>query len=184
MPGFRGRYNRRSSAFGAKQMVKRKKDKQIIAVVTSGVAATPATLKTVIIYPADTDTGTTFPCTFTGIRASGTVWNSDLAATHGSHFWAVQLIRSGDTPQDASLADAATILKPEVDIIIWGRGATINDSTNKLYWPKHYDMAGTTKRKMQIGDCIYFVCASGYQAASDAGATNTFAFLFQYFLLV
>lgn len=122
--------------------------------------------------------GVTFPCTISGVRVMGTVWNATSSST-SDHFWAVAIQRQGETIPAISFTTAGSTLTPEEDVMVWGRGATVFNTTSNYVWWKNYDVAGTTKRKLMIGDQLMFVA----NVASGSPSTNM-ALVVQWFVIV
>jgi hypothetical protein len=118
--------------------------------------------------------GVTFPCTISGVRVMGTVYNA-TSATPVDHFWAVAIQRQGETLPNAVFTSLSSTLTPEEDVMVWGRGTTTFNTTNNYA----YDVAGTTKRKLMIGDKLRFLAAGG-----TAAVAANFQMVIQFFVLI
>jgi hypothetical protein len=129
--------------------------------------------------------GVTFPCTISSVRAVGSVSNAGTLATPAQHYWSVCLQREGETmgvpTLPASAATPSTVQTPEEDIMIFGKGITYFNSTASSAWavPRHYEVVGTTKRKLMIGDKLVWTAV-----AAPASQAVDFDFVLQFFVMV
>ncbi len=122
---------------------KRPIDKQLIVVNKDGVDATQVT--TTLITA-------TFPCTITGLR-----WqiSTDRAAGTGTgqFYWAIVLVKDGNSANNLAVSDQATFYKPEQNVLAFGVGALEDEG------PDSRLAEGSTKtmRKLMGGDALIFI---------------------------
>lgn len=150
---------------------KRSVDKQL---VNYSVTLSAGTTNKSALFP--TSGGVTFPCTISGVRVVGTVYNAS-GNTPAVHFWAIQVIREGETNPNVSFTNLGSALTPEEDIIIWGKGITSFNSTTGWAFFRHYEVSGTTKRKLMIGDKLMMV-------ANSSGANAIIDLAVMFFILI
>lgn len=134
-------------------------------------------------------TGVSFPCTISGLRAMGSFYGTFDTQTGNAirHFWCVYHLRQGELPAQAVFTSGSTIFAPEQDVMIWGTATTIsqiNDapSTSNNIVVRNYDVVGTTKRKLQIGDGLH--CYIIVEADATFADTLIAKMVFQFFVLV
>jgi hypothetical protein len=133
------------------------------------------------IFPSS-GSGVTFPCIISGVRLIGTAQPTIFLGS-GSfvfHFWAVAIQRQGEALPTSIVVYAGdqTILTPEEDIIIWGAGDIICNPSGKSAIFRHYEVAGTTKRKLMIGDSLML------WSFIDNDFDVTYNFTIQFFVLI
>lgn len=158
---------------------KRSIDKEMITIHQAVTAGN----NNINIFPSSG--GVTFPCTISSVRAVGSVSNAGTSSNAAQHYWSVCLQREGETMGVPTLpavaATPSTVQTPEEDIMIWGKGVTYFNSTSTQAWavPRHYDVVGTTKRKLMIGDKLVWTSVS-----AGAAQAVDFDFVFQFFVMV
>lgn len=118
-------------------------DKSIICVTKAAVAAAQVTTDLVTA---------TFPCTIVGLRWS--ISHLQDAGTGASHlYWAIIVLRDGQTADTVATSDGATLYNPEQEVLAWGVSNIDNNTETKT-------MTGSTKtmRKLMGGDKLVFAC--------------------------
>jgi len=128
---------------------KRPIDKSLINVTKTLVADVQA---------ATVLTTATFPCTVTGLR-----WVGSIAAdtvTGSVVYWAIILVKDGNSANTMSRSDASTLYEPEQNVLAFGN-AVVRDSDAGTGQSVR-SIEGTTKsmRKLMGGDQIQFICIS------------------------
>ncbi len=103
----------------------------------------------------------TYPATMTGLR-----WDFNFLQSGGtgvaSYVWAIIYLRDGETIDNLTFANGASLYSPEQNCLVWAFGSIDNNTETKQ------DRGSTkTMRKMMVGDQIV-VAALGV-------ATNTTA---------
>jgi hypothetical protein len=161
--------------------------KRSVSKIIWGIKSAPTTGTKVDnnIFPGTgtSSTGVSFPCTISGVRVIGTVYgDANDAVNVGQHFWAVMIRREGEAlPTSVDFTSGNTIFSPEQDIIVWGRGTTFskidNAATNSNIVLRQYDVTGSTKRKLMIGDSLRMVCAA-------LTRTQNFDLVIQFFVVI
>lgn len=155
-------------------MSKKAVSKEIINISTS-----ITTQDELLLFPSSG--GVTFPCVVSGLRVIGTVSVDDPAelAVPFEHWWCIMIFREGEeTPAPAiSWTNGTTTMTPQEDILIWGGGAAIGNNMSRQHCYKNYEVVGTTKRKLRIGDSLWFVAESN-------SATDNYELSVQFFVTV
>lgn len=125
--------------------VKRAINKEIIAISRTQSTSQGAT----------TLTTATYPCTITGVR-----WHIGLKNTYAganNFWWAIVLVKDGQTADTLATSDGASIYSPEGNVLAWGM-VELDDAAGDLT----FNGEGSTKtmRKLQGGDTIQFISIS------------------------
>ncbi len=117
----------------------------------------------------------TFPCTIVGLR-----WNFSAAQDAGTAavnlFWAIVVVREGNTANALSKTDAATMYSPEENVMTFGVGQfEPGAGTEKVYNTIKWDDSTKSMRKLQGGDSLQFiVVAAATNTVSLAGCVQFF----------
>lgn len=120
-------------------------DKFIVNIIKNTVGTTQ---QSTLLYTA------TYPGTMQGIHIDLVV-QQDAGVSAGSYQWAIVILRDGATLPLIASSDGSSLIQPEQDCLLWGRGFN-NRATNDS--PKiHYQMSTKTMRRMMDGDEIYFI---------------------------
>lgn len=181
-------------SYSKKKVIRKYPDAQLVSLYYAGLAA--GSTHKMLVWPTTTSTaaGVAFPATFNKFTVRGTVWNTaqtitgegDIFPCH--HFWAIMLERNGETIGNGNLADLAEIIKPEKDVIIWGRGATFSSVSTGYtnFWARNYDVYTPSGRALKVGDKLQAVLVSGENPATGTSglATTNFFFIIAFNIVV
>lgn len=114
----------------------------------------------------------TFPCTITGMR-----WDLSCLSLHAGAdrlFWAIVVVRDGETANPIVFTDSNDLYQPEQNVLTYGMKELSGNTTGEGY---SKDWEGTSKsmRKLMGGDSIEFV-TNGVVAANKVitGAVQFF----------
>lgn len=142
---------------------KRPIDKEII--VINDASATGVQESTLL-------TTATFPCTITGIRWDFGVLAASAAAN--CLFWAIVVVKDGDSVNNFATSDASSMYQPEQNVIAFGSGIINSSSANG--GPLVRSWTGSTKsmRKLMAGDQLFFTYIGQGATASWCGAVQFF----------
>lgn len=143
---------------------KRPIDKDLVVIKKDGVAASQVAtvLKTA-----------TFPCTITGIRWDLDISQDAAAGSTTNLFWAIVIVRDGNSASTLATSDASSLYQPEQDVLAFGcaLGAYTNGDVRTA------ENRGSTKtmRKMMAGDALHFI------AIGQATQTHAIRGIVQFF---
>lgn len=131
--------------------VKRAINKEIIAVNRTQTSTQAAT----------TLTTATYPCTITGLRWHIGLKNSYAGANN--FWWAIVLVKDGQTADTIAFSDGASIYSPEGNVLAFGVVELDNGAGDVIF-----NGEGSTKtmRKLQGGDTIQFISITSADSVS------------------
>lgn len=159
------RRNTVAHGHGAGRRSARPINKEIVGIVNTASSAAQSEQQVWI---------TTYPATIVGIR-----WEmsaiSNIPSTNTS-WWALVVVREGDTPNIAGLGPGTTLYKPEQDVMTWDI-MTLASNTSTAGPVTHHQSGSTkTMRRLQGGDKIVFI--------TDADQVNATLYkgFFQFFI--
>lgn len=142
---------------------KRPIDKSLIMVSQTAVSTTQ--LSTNLITA-------TFPCTITGLR-----WNlgfhNNSAAVQNTIYWAIVIVKDGNSANALAISDGSTFYEPEQNIIAWG-SALLADTD--IGGTTAHNIEGSTKsmRKLMGGDTIQLIYRASDSNMSIKGGVQFF----------
>ena len=116
-------------------------------------------------------TTATFPCTIVGLRWEFACRNS--GASDLSTYWAIILLKDGETINTMATSDGSTLYNPEQNVMVWGNGSLLAQNTTT--GPAGWGWKGDTKtmRKLMGGDKLVWI---GLSNAASAIYTGTIQF--------
>ena len=138
--------SRRRSRFAASR---RNLDKKIV----NAVQATDTGQSATVLFTS------TFPCTITGIRWSIGVTGGTTSGC--TIYWALIMVRDGDTISTMSTSDGADFYNPEQEVLSFGL-FQLDDKDSATGGPVSMTTMGSTKtmRKYMGGDTLQFITIS------------------------
>ena len=105
---------------------------------------------------ASTDLVTaTFPCTVVGLRWSFTA--QDAGNSDNGIFWAIVILRDGETADTLTTSDAGTLYNPEQNVLTWGVSSVLAQNTTTGPAQVRWDGDTKTMRKLMGGDKLVFI---------------------------
>ena len=113
-----------------------------------------------------------FPCTLMGLR-----WVLDATfstASNQEFFWAIVLVRDGNTVNTILLADGNTLYEPEQNVLAWGHGSPRDADVGGGPVAQHIEGKSQTMRKLMVGDAVVLIQLSAAVAGSLQGAVQFF----------
>lgn len=133
---------------------RRNLDKKLIAIAQTVTTTQQAT----VLFTS------TFPCTLTGIRWSIAFGGNTTSANN--LFWAIVMIKDGDTLSTMSTSTGADFFTPEQNVLSFGVIKTADSDGGT--GPMVQNIMGSTKtmRKYMGGDTLQFICI-GTAGSSD-----------------
>ena len=114
----------------------------------------------------------TFPCTVVGLR-----WVLDgttSTAGNNTFFWAIVLVRDGNTANTMLVADTNTLYEPEQNALAWGHGAPRDVDAGGGPAAVHVEGQTKTMRKLMIGDRIFMIQIAEAAVGNFEGAVQFF----------
>ena len=156
---------RRRGSF--RRQTKRPIDKQIITINRIG-GPNEVDLLMIVQAGARTLTGLRWALSFT----------SNSQQSQPMYWWAIVVVKDGDTPNDIDIGELASLYQPEQHVMAWGTGRLIE--LNNAAGPKIIKDEGHTKvmRKMMDGDQLVLLTTTNVAAGTLVNGAVQFFLLF------
>ena len=117
-------------------------------------------------------TTATFSCTVVGLRWQFGTRNQSTSDV--SSFWAIILVKDGETINTMATSDGSTLFNPEQNVLVWGNASYLSQTTTT--GPAGFNFQGDTKtmRKLMGGDRLVFIAISTAASVLYTGTVQFF----------